>query len=299
MRMMRDRRGFTLVELMVTMVIMLIVGAAVGKVLVNSLRVGQSQMQQADMQSNVRTGGLVLPMELREIGYDSNVTTNAVTSDIEVLGASEIQFRAMRGLGMTCGVPTLTSMSIRKPIFGNRRPRLSDGFLLFVENDPNFGLDDQWIPLTVTALDNNALCGADSAITLTFSIPEVAPGVNLALSQFFVGAPIRYYERMRFGAYVDAGGMTYLGARSISLGENAYRAVAGPLDPAAGLVFQYFNRAGAPLDPATANPADVRVIGLSIRGRTEDAITLSGSSQRGVAGMNLQTSIALRNTLSH
>ncbi len=294
-----DRRGFTLIELMITMVIMLIVGAAVGKVLVNSLRVGQGQMLQADMQSNVRTGGLVLPMELREIGYDSNLTTNVVTSDIEVVARKEIQIRAMRGIGMTCGVPTLTAMSIRKPVFGNRRPLLTDGFLLYVENDPNTGADDQWIPLTVTAVNNTALCGGDSAITLTFSTPEVSPGVNLALSQVFVGGPIRYYERMRFGLYVEADGKSYLGARSVSLGEANYRAVAGPLHPVEGVIFDYYNRAGVKLNAATADPAEVRVIDLLIWGLTDDAISLSGSSQRATGDMSLRTSIALRNTLSH
>jgi prepilin-type N-terminal cleavage/methylation domain-containing protein len=294
-----NRGGFTLIELMITMVIMLIVGAAVGKVLVNSLRVGRGQMVQADMQSNVRTVGLVLPMELREIGFDSNLTTSLVTSDIEVMARKEIQVRAMRGTGMTCGVPTLAAISIQKPTFGNRRPLLTDGFLLFVENDPNTGGDDQWIPLTVTAVNNTALCGADSAITLTFAIPQVSPGVNLTLSQIFVGGPIRYYERMRFGLYVEADGKSYLGARSVSLGEANYRAVAGPLHPGEGLILDYFNRAGVKLDPATADPADVRVVDLSIWGQTGDAISLSGSSQRGTGNMTVKTSIALRNTLSH
>lgn len=293
-----DRRGFSLVELLIVMVMMLVVSAVIGRVLIGTLRVSSSQVVQADLQANVRTGGLVLPLELREIGYDSNITTAAVTSDLLQLGIANLTFRAMRGIGVSCGVPTLTEIRIRKPVTGFRRPLLSDGFLLYVENDPNIGIDDQWIPITVIAIDQNSLCGADSAIALTMTTPEVSPGVNLALSQYFVGGPVRYFERMQFGTMVEDGEV-WLGARSLSLGEVAFRAVAGPLSPLNGLRFRYYNRAGAELDPGTADPADVRVVDILLQGRTTEAITLSGSSQRGRSGALIQTRVALRNTLSH
>jgi hypothetical protein len=116
------------------------------------MRVSAGQMVQADMQSNVRTGGLVLPLELRELGYDSNITTNVVTSDLERINASYVQFRAGRGFSATCGTPSLNEWRIRKPVYGMRPPAATDGFMLYVENDPNTGIDDQWIPVTVTAI---------------------------------------------------------------------------------------------------------------------------------------------------
>lgn len=297
--MLGSRRGFTLVELMIVMVLMLIVSAAFGRVMVNGLRVSKAQMVQADLQGNVRVASMVVPLELREIGYDSNITSNAVTSDLEVLSATEVQFRAMRGFGVTCGTPTLTEIRIRKPAMSYRPPRLSDGFLYFVENDVNLAVDDQWIPLVVTAIDFSSLCGADSAIALTMAIPEVSPGVNLALSNIKVGGPVRFFERMRFGSFVDADGLTYLGARSVSLGEANYRAVAGPIDPGAGLRFRYFNRAGTMLDPGTANPVDVRVMEVLFQGLTTDPVSLAGSSQRATNRMTVQARVALRNTLRH
>ena len=294
-----SRRGFTLVELLIVMVLLTIVSAAFGRVMINGLRVSKAQMVQAELQSNVRVGGLVVPLELREIGYDSNITTNAVTSDLEVLAVTEVQFRAMRGFGVTCGTPTLTEVRIRKPAMSYRLPRMSDGFLYFVENDVNLAADDQWVSLVVTGINFNSLCGADSAIALTMAIPQVAPGVNLALSQVFVGGPVRIFERMRFGAFIDADGLTYLGARSVSLGEANYRAVAGPIDPAAGLRFRYFNRAGTMLNAGTANPVDVRVMEVLLQGLTADPISLAGSSQRATNRMTVQARVALRNTLRH
>jgi hypothetical protein len=204
----------------------------------------------------------------------------------------------MRGFASTCGTPSLSSIQIRVPTYGMRRPQTTDGFLLFVENDPNTHIDDQWVPMTVTAIAGS-LCGADSALTLSINTPQVAPGVNLALSNLFVNGPVRFYERMRFGPFVDTDGRSYFGARSVSLGEAAYRSVAGPLNAANGLGFRYFDKTGAVLDPAVANPASVRLVEITLVGTTRQNQNLSGSTNRQAGSVTTQTRVALRNTLTH
>lgn len=296
----RARRGFTLIELLITVVILSLVAASVGQVLVRSFRTSQSQLVQADMQSNVRTGGLIIPLEFREIGYDSSIVPpNGVTSDIESIAQTAMQFRAMRGWASTCGTISLSEVRIRKPVYGLRQPQLTDGFLWYVENDGNTGMDDQWVPVTVTAIDPNSLCGADSAIALTISTPVYSPGVALTLAQVFVGGPVRWFERMNFGSFVDADGLTYLGARSVSAGEANYRAMVGPLDAANGLRLRYFARDGSLLDPATAAPVAVRSVEVRLIGATTDNIALSGSATRQAGAMTTITRVSLRNTLRH
>jgi prepilin-type N-terminal cleavage/methylation domain-containing protein len=305
-----SRRGFTLVELLVVLVMLAVVGTALTAVLVNSMRVSQAQLVTADMQSNVRLGGLVLPLELREVGYDSNIYVTpagmgAITSDLEAIAASAITFRAMRGWGSTCAIGGdaigVNEIRIRKPVFGQRPPLVSDGFLMFVENDFNTGRDDQWVRLTTLDRVENGLCGADSAIVIRLTgPPDVGPnGEKLTLANVFVGGPVRYYERMQFGAFVDSDGRSYLGARSLSLGEDGYRAVAGPLDPGGGLRFRYFAGNGAELDPGTGNPALVRSIEVQLRGQTREAVSLAGSARRAMNTMLTVTRVALRNTLTH
>lgn len=296
---MKTRRGFTLVELLIVLVMLVLIGAALTRVLVTSMRVSSSQMVQADMQSNVRTGGLVLPLELREVGYDSNITTGAVSSDLELIDAGFVQFRAGRGFSSTCGTPAANEWRIRKPAYGMRAPATTDGFMLYVENDPNQGADDQWIPLVVTAIDENGLCGADPAYVLTTDPPETAPLVPLVMTQVFVGGPVRYYERMRFGSFVDADGFTYVGARSVSGAEAAYRAVAGPIAAGGGLTFRYFARDGTELDPSVAAPVAARSIEVNIVGQTRTTATLAGTMPRVTRGMSTSTRVALRNTLRH
>jgi hypothetical protein len=123
--------------------------------------------------------------------------------------------------------------------------------------------------------------------------------VNLTLASIFVGGPVRYFERIRFGTFVDTDGLTYVGARSVSAGEADFRALVGPLSAANGLQFRYFARNGTALDPATANPAAVRSVQVTIRGLGRQAINLAGSANRQRAGMTTTTIVALRNTLNH
>jgi hypothetical protein len=128
----------------------------------------------------------------------------------------------------------------------------------------------------------------------------MAPGVPMALTQLFVGGPVRYYETMYYGTYVGAGGKSYLGGRSLSLGEIAMRPIAGPLAAGTnGLRFRYYARNGSELDPSTANPVDVRTIDILLQGETGQQTTLAGTLPRRTGAMTVQTRVALRNTLRH
>lgn len=295
---MLKRRGFTLIELLVSIVLLGIVGLTMARVLTSMLRVTTAQMQLAGSQGTARTGALAIPMELREIGYDT-IPNGTTTSDLEVIKANRITFHAMRGTGITCGTPTLTEFRIRKPIFGAREPLLTDGFLLFVENVPTRGDDDQWVALDVGSIDNST-CGADPAIRFTLNSPPVpVPGLgNLSLANYFVGGPIRWYERMEYGPVVDAtSGRTYIGARSLSLGQNTLQPIVGPLPDSTGFTLTYYDAAGNVLDPATAPKINVRSIGISIIGSTTAPITLAGSTNRARAQSPVFTRVALRNVL--
>ena len=104
---------------------------------------------------------------------------------------------------------------------------------------------------------------------------------------------------MRFGSFVDADGLTYLGARSISAGEANYRAVAGPIQAGNGLQFLYYNRNAVAVDPSTTLPIQVRSIEVRITGATKQTSTLAGTLPRNNRTMFTRTRVALRNTLRH
>ena len=64
---MRNHRGFTLVELLVVLLIMVVVTGGIYKLLNSTQRLSRAQAERVDLQSNVRTASLVIPNELREI----------------------------------------------------------------------------------------------------------------------------------------------------------------------------------------------------------------------------------------
>src|SRR5207249_805044 len=88
------RRGYTLVELIIALVLLGIVSGAIYQVLVNNQRVYQAQTQQIDLQENLRAATTVLPAEFREL--------DAVDGDIQSMTPTSIQIRAMRKLGFLC-----------------------------------------------------------------------------------------------------------------------------------------------------------------------------------------------------
>lgn len=300
---MLNRRGITLVELLISMVVLAAVGAAITKVMGVMLNTSTSQITIANSMGEARNGAISLPQELREVGYDTNVTTLSATTDLIQIRAHRLSFKAMRGMAITCGTPTLTEFKIRKPITGQRLPRGTDEFLLFVENDPNAGFDDQWLPMLVTVIDSNSTCGSDPAMTLSLSaaplVKATSPTVDMAISQHRVGGPVRWYERVEYAPYLDGStGQAFIGVRSISLGETAMSPIIGPLPDTTHFTLTYYNSAGAVLDPVSANPLQVRSIGVGITTVTEKSNSLAGSSRgRTLPQYPMYTRVALRNAL--
>jgi Tfp pilus assembly protein PilE len=299
---MLNRRGITLIELLIVIIMLAIVGASITKVMSVMLNTSTAQITIANSMGEARNGTLSLPQELREVGFDTNTTTLSASTDLLAIAPHRISFRAMRGMGITCGTPTLTEFRILKPIIGQRLPRDTDEFLLFVENDPNAGFDDVWVPMIVTSIDLNSSCGTNPAITFTLAaaplLKSTTPTVAMAISQHRVGGPIRWFERVEYAPFIDGtSGQAFIGVRSISLGETAMSPVIGPLPDTTHFTLTYFDRQGTALDPATADPLTVRSIGVAITTITERSSSLSGSTNRSTNQYPMYTRVALRNAL--
>ena len=87
------RRGFTLVEMLVAMVVVGIVGAALIRLLSNQQRLSVTQVEQAMLQSNVRVGTQVLASELQEMGSDLDSVDLAVPLD-QLTGELDVEPQA-------------------------------------------------------------------------------------------------------------------------------------------------------------------------------------------------------------
>jgi hypothetical protein len=293
---------------MIALVLTLAVGGVAYQMLLRNNRVSRAQSERIGVQDNVRSGALIITNELREVGYDA-ISAGAsaalggyapgTRTDLLAINAGGVTYHATRGLGFVCQVTTAApaTVVVRRDTWQElRTPRTTDTLMLYVENASNTSSDDAWVHLGITAtLAQNCPTGATG---LAFRV--VAPaGLNLttALNAVVVGGPLRVTEVMRMEHYVDAtDNKPYLGMRSISAGDLALQPVIGPLadngGATPGLAFEYLDAN----DAVTAVAANVRVVRLTLRGVTDEAV-FGRSSYATVDTLGLTTRVALRNSL--
>jgi len=273
----RSRRGFTLAELLIVMVIMGIVGMAMTRLLLNSQRITRRQSQQVTLQSNLRAGLALMPTELREINVDAS------GSDILAMAQDSIRYRAMRNFGLACSV-TATQVVMRGTnSFGYRAIAANqDSLLLFVENDDSRMSDDAWIPYRVTGVAGGTCPDGAAATTLT-----VSGAANIPVANVLLEAPIRSFEVMTLKLYA-ADGRSWLGARVGTAA--AIEPVLGPLHADSGLVMTYLAADGS----VTATPANVRSVEIRMRGETQGPVS-SGYDELAIHEDSLTARIRLRN----
>ena len=272
-------RGFTLVEMVVSLVLTLIVIAAVHRLVTRTQQLSRAQVAQLSLQSNVRTGVLVSGNELRGLSTLSGGAADQ--NDILSMMPNAVVYRATRGIGFLCQSPAGGQLRIARSSYsGWRDPQpLRDMVYLLREGSSGTGQPDTWIALSITG------------VTTSVSCPGATPGITIATPavtwppEATAGTPVRIVEIMELKAY-QSEGQWWLGIRSVSSGE-AIQPLAGPLDGADGFQLTYLNRNGSP----TADPSAVRNIGIGLRGVNQE-LRRGGTA---AAVEELTTQVALYN----
>lgn len=269
------RRGFALVEALLAVVLLAIVAQSMLRLLTVSQRLFRAQSERAALQATIRAGMSLLPAELRELGPD----------DIVTLAPDQLVYRAMRSTAVACAV-TAGSVTLRRGLaYGYRSIAAGrDSVLLFVERDRSSASDDSWEVLPVAGPPGAGICPDGGPATV---IPTAVPIATL--DAVALDAPVRTFELMQVRLY-QSGGQYWLGSRSVSGGEGQVQPVLGPL-AADGLRFRFLDAGGLP----TTRPAEVRLIGLTIRGVTDGAIATAASAGPMTVAESLGTDIWLRN----
>ena len=297
---MRTQRGFTLIELLVAMLLMVVVSGALFRLLTGTQRQSRSQFEHADMQANMRAGALVVPAELRELGYDSSTTLGgAVNSDIIAMSADSVVIRAIRASGIICKLASNTITidtsrnysALRLPVGGAGH----DSLMIFNESDPTIRTDDQWVRRRLEANPTAGTCPAaapwNSHAGLDLSVTGIpwASGGAWPSDSFTVGSGIRVFEPVVYKFYTS-GGRTWLGSYSLSpLG--TVQPILGPLASTSGFV--YLDSAAS----VTAAPSAVRTMRITIVAQSDRPISSGPSGDLAVQNDSMVTLVALRNTL--
>lgn len=243
-----NRRGMTLVELLVAMVAAAFVMGAVYQVLLTTQRTYTVQREQIAGQQTVRAGSEVLLAELREM--------SSPEGDLISMGERQAEFRAMRSFGFVCGINA--SQSQIWVLVRGQEFQANQTALVHIDNDPGTGADDVWTESNIQGASTDASGCAQSGDIQRLNVSGLASG---DFSGMRIGAPIRSAETYTYGTF-QVDGQWYLARRTA--GGSAVPLV-GPLDGETGLRFEYLDENGT----ATATAAQVRRIRVTLRTRSD------------------------------
>jgi prepilin-type N-terminal cleavage/methylation domain-containing protein len=285
-----NRRGFTLVELIIALALGALVASAVYRAIVGTQRVTQAGAQKMDVQQNLRAGATYLGSVIREL--------DASDGDISVATATRLQFRSMRWVAPLCDAPAASAPSAvlltlrRDATFGLRSPSAAeDSVLVFSDGDPGTRADDVWLVGAVTGLVGSACTDGAAAVSLTVEITAASGGQAAVLAGVTFGAPVRGFQPEELSLFQAADSRWWMGQRTANrLGSwTPVRPLVGPL-AAAGLGFTYHDTTGA----ATAVLTDIASVGIALRGESQQRVRGLGGNID-YARDSILTRAALRN----
>jgi prepilin-type N-terminal cleavage/methylation domain-containing protein len=290
------RRGYSIIELLIALVLLGMVSAAIYKVLVNNQRLYLAQTQTIDLNQNMRAAVTILPAEFREL--------DSPDGDIQVMSATSIRIRAMRQLAFVCLTPPLgggigqLTLTIRKePMYGTRQTfNANDSLLIYWEGNALTRADDQWLTGQIKTVVPGAVCNQDTlgvanqGYTLTLQpqwINNPALNVNNAITR---GAPVRGFDNVTYSVYQSATDQNwYLGQTNNSQG-GGIQPIIGPLIGANGVTFSYYDSVGT----VTADSSKVAQIQIILRARTVSPVR-DASGVQAFKVDSIVTRVALRN----
>ncbi|WP_309669074.1 prepilin-type N-terminal cleavage/methylation domain-containing protein [Gemmatimonas sp.] len=295
------RRGFTMVEMLVTMTILSVVGIIVSRLMMGQQRFYQRTNEQMGMRRELRSAMNLVPADLRSISSSGG--------DLTTFNSTSLTFRAVLGASAVCARPSNSALDL-PPLNMARNtvtswyttPQAGDTVWAFNDSLSRGAEDDVWVPLRITAVSQSAaLCPLSPFIDALLDIGKprfrvtVSPNLPDSIK---VGSAIRFTRSARFQLTAQSSGRYYL-TRSEYVGGawQGATAVSGPYEPPSssngGIRFSYFDSLGL----AVTNPAlgrDVARIDMILRAKGANSSGGVGSSSTSNTD-SLAFRIALRN----
>ena len=258
----RNRRGFTIIELLVSFVVGLIVLGAVVQMMIVQGRGYGKQREQVDVRETVREASALLSWDLRHAVVGG--------SSFQVMGANNVAIRSPRGLGTICGKHAVLPRYGLWKTAGNIQATVDDTALVY-----QIGRGG-WNKLRITNVGTAAAMGVNNCAWTGGRAPDMV--VEFAVtavtdtSYIKVGAPFRSFRRVEYAEY-QLNGRWWLGRK---VGAAAgYEQLTGPLlaPGANGLAFTYYDTLGV----VTANAAAVGRVAFTIRTQSFKNTTVAQS----------------------
>jgi prepilin-type N-terminal cleavage/methylation domain-containing protein len=322
----RPRSGFTLTELMVSLVMFGVVSGIIMGLVRSQQRFYRGATEIIDVRSQLRQAAAVLPLDLRSVSTVSTVAPAAspyqpsvLGSDIRSMNDHEVWFRATIGSGVVCqkagNVIALAPVGVlaRGNVLTSwyTPPLLGDTVFVFDRGANDGATDDQWWPYVIAPLaDDNTPCagspllsaGDAGSVKKRFALTAVVPSPAVPPPTVDPGAVVRFTRKVAYGLY-PSNGSWYLGYRSPDAaagGMTAWQPVSGPYRSYApggttnGMQFFYYDSLNAvTTDPNAVSRIDVVLRGAGIETRNAASFTSQKNNEAFTDSLLLR--IAIRN----
>jgi prepilin-type N-terminal cleavage/methylation domain-containing protein len=326
----RKRRGMTLIEIMIALVLLGIVSGVIMRVIMRQQRFYQGVNQIMTQRSQLRQATGVLPSDLRSL--------SSVGGDILVASDSSMEFMMNVGTGVVCAlVPGGTKIVMPPEALWNGQSITSwygygwpdpknkpkSAYTVYIYN-PGKAVgndDDIWQKFSLTDVTSSTTACLSTFTTIgdagkkrpVLELSSTGPNDPVTggpLSQYIgIGAPVRIMKQVRYKLYTAGDGKWYLGYSDYDVTSSKYdelSPVGGPYDAyasgsgsATGLGFRYYDVDGTEI-ASGANATDrarIARVDLIARARTATNVRAAGFQ----AGLNQQykdslaVSVMLRN----
>jgi prepilin-type N-terminal cleavage/methylation domain-containing protein len=258
----RERRGFTMIEIIVSLIIGLILLGSVVQMMIVQGRGYRKQREQVDVRETAREAASLLSWDLRQAAVAG--------SPFVAMGPNNVTIRSPRGLGTICAKHALLARYGLWKTAGSILATVDDTALVYQIGK------GAWNKLKITAVGTPAAMGVAGCAWPGARPPDVVVEFAVAAatdtSLIKVGAPFRNFRSVQYAEF-QQNGRWWLGRK---VGQAAsYEQLTGPvLAPASnGLAFTYYDTLGA----VTANTAAVGSVAFTIRTESYKNAT-SGSS---------------------
>jgi hypothetical protein len=315
----RNRRGLTLIELIIVMTMFAFIGGVLVSVLLRQQRFQRAIADVADSRGRMRDIATIIPTDLRG--------TSSVGGDLLGIGLTSLQFRAAIGSSVLCNHPSETVIELPPKTLASGNTLTSwinppqPGDIVFIYNDGAGAgnVDDSWTPFTITdttsAVDAT-WCATNGPLALTQAADNGQRKYRMTLSvamdtmRIKRGAPVRFAREVRYSLYAASDANWYVGYETCTpsgvagvAGACAGRELlAGPVQAASadtvssGLYFIYYRQDGTRITDV-AQAAQIARVGIGLRTTPlslNDAMKLGGAM---VGRDSLRLSVGIRNRI--
>jgi len=299
----RAKAAFTLVEVLVTMLILGIIGTALTRVMVKQQQAYRDTAKEADMQREIRLTSSLLPSELR--------STSSSGGDVLEMDEDKVTFLANIGSSIVCGkvgnthviLPPLNTAGVTTTNWYSQ-PVNGDSVFLYNDSLSAGSEDDVWDRRPLQNITWSNLCpGApytDPVLDAGKQRWMVGIGGLGIPDSVRIGSVVRFARPVRYSIYAAASGRWYVGYQEYVNGAwTAIEAVGGPYNRflagdanPSGLQFRYFDSTGVRL----TNIADrLSVSRIDVYLRANGGIAAVTERQPNVLRDSVMMRIAVRN----